>query len=98
MLVICSYKFLSLLTKSDYTYLNSDPEVECGDEVRGLCDDVLELAGGQLLVVVNVGLKQNLKREEEKNEKTKTLLIFICSVLQCVSLCSPSFVIYLIMK
>jgi hypothetical protein len=42
---------------------SSNPEVERGNEIGRLCDDVSELVGRQLLVVVDVGLKQNLKEK-----------------------------------
>ena len=39
----------------------SDSEMEGGDEVGRLGDDVVELVGRQLLVVVDVRLEQHLK-------------------------------------
>ena len=59
----------------------SDPEVEGGDEVWGLCDDVLELAGRQLLIIVNVSLKQNLKKE-----KTTLISIFYTDIGELIQL------------
>ena len=46
----------------------SDPEVESGDEVWGLGDDVAELARRQLPVVVDVRLEQHL-HNERKNQR-----------------------------
>lgn len=42
----------------------SYPEMEGGDEVSRLRDDVLELASRQLAVVVNVSLEEDLERQE----------------------------------
>lgn len=57
----------------------SDPEVEGGDEIGGLGDDVLELAGVQLPVVVDVRLEEDLgiKKQNDIERKSYTTAVRI---------------------